>query len=707
MLGDAGIAAAAVVAGATIGSVPAATAAANTAYTTLQFMVGFPLNGLTVDVFTQALALFQRQNPSLRVKLVQPSVMNVGSTGATAEAILAGAAPDVFESYRFNAIAATGYLMDLTPFVKSSNLNLAAFPSSLVRFFTRGGRIYGLPEANEWTALAINLTLLNQLGLRQPPQDWDVAAARRLYTQMAQPSSNPSEARYGSWFWMYYSNEPSQYYLAPWGASVVDPNDPSRPAMNTPEMIAAVTYISDLINSGVCGWSTGLGWGHFTRQKVAVGIATDFTLPTIAETAATAGFDFDFWPNPVGPKGGATWGSSSYYALPATAKDPAAAWALLEYIETNPALARAIMRLYLYPSPFVNLQEEFIAVIKQYAPSLRHKNLAAFSYWSDHAEQPAFQYDEVQAQDLASQYFGNIWSKKASVVAALTEAQGRLAALENAGRVASASTARVAQQLTTLGHASGPVALTPPPVAGVGVAAATAPGLGSFRASSKTWDLLGDGAGVGGTSDNGVYACAAMRSSVAEFTCRLVWFGNLTCPSLSPQAMAGLMARADLSDDAPMVAATVTGGNGVAVSVRVLALMRENQVRNGSGLLPASAITSAAAHGTANGLSRPVYLKLRREGTTWTAFTSLNGQQWLQAGPPMIVQATSMWIGLFATADNSATVNNVNFGNKGYVRASFDHLSFQPSAVYQVGQSGTPPAAGAMPANWASFGPGA
>jgi len=180
LLARAGVLAAASVAGSTLLAQSAAAASQQQTRTTLKFLVGFPINGLTREVFTQALDPFLRAHRSVSVQLVQPSAMYVGNTGIVAEAILAGTAPDVFESWRFNNIAATGYLMDLTPFVKSSNLNLNLFPASLVRFFTRNGRLYGLPEANEWTALAINLTLLDQLGLRRPPPGWDGYTARGL-----------------------------------------------------------------------------------------------------------------------------------------------------------------------------------------------------------------------------------------------------------------------------------------------------------------------------------------------------------------------------------------------------------------------------------------------------------------------------------------------------------------------------------------------
>ena len=61
-----------------------------------------------------------------------------------------------------------------------------------------------------------------------------------------------------------------------------------------------------------------------------------------------------------------------------------------------------------------------------------------------------------------------------------------------------------------------------------------------------------------------------------------------------------------------------------------------------------------------------------------------------------VLRAGSMWIGLAASAHNG------DFGGKGYIRAAFDHVSFEPSAAYQIRASGIPPAAGAIPAGWAT-----
>jgi hypothetical protein len=83
-----------------------------------------------------------------------------------------------------------------------------------------------------------------------------------------------------------------------------------------------------------------------------------------------------------------------------------------------------------------------------------------------------------------------------------------------------------------------------------------------------------------------------------------------------------------------------------------------------------------------NYLLRPVWLRLVRAAGLWTAFTSLDGVQWEQAGNPVGVNAAGVWVGLFATAHDSA------LGKSGLqLQATFDHVEgFLPQLAFQLGQ---------------------
>ena len=308
-----------------------------------------------------------------------------------------------------------------------------------------------------------------------------------------------------------------------------------------------------------------------------------------------------------------------------------------------------------------------------------------------------FKYQDTQAESLVSQYFGNIWSKKMAPVEALTLAAKQVGALEAAGAATQAAQHAALAKVEALNKTSAPVALPPPPVKGIGVPAKLAP---SFSLQSGgVYTLLGIGSDCWGTSDNCTYVCAPTTSSVQSFVCRVVAISNVNCPQLSPWAKIGLMARADLSDDTAMVFLAATGGNGLALEERPVGGGQpgnENADGGRSGLMAPQYVTSDPAKPAANYLLQPIWLKLERQGSRWSGYSSLDGKNWTPAGIPAAMEATSAWIGLFACA------HNTDFNNKGYVRAAFDHISFHPTATYQVGQSGTPPADGPVPSNWAT-----
>ncbi len=78
-------------------------------------------------------------------------------------------------------------------------------------------------------------------------------------------------------------------------------------------------------------------------------------------------------------------------------------------------------------------------------------------------------------------------------------------------------------------------------------------------------------------------------------------------------------------------------------------------------------------------LLRPIWLRLVRDGLAWTAYTSLDGKTWAQAGNQMGVEMGGAWVGLFATSHNSS------FSRKGLIRVRFDNVSFAVKQAFQIG----------------------
>lgn len=129
------------------------------------------------------------------------------------------------------------------------------------------------------------------------------------------------------------------------------------------------------------------------------------------------------------------------------------------------------------------------------------------------------------------------------------------------------------------------------------------PGPGSQTLSGGTWSVTGGGGDIWSTSDSFHFASqplAADGSISAQVT------SQTSTPMM--EAKGGLMMRATTDPGSPNYAVFVTPGNGVVVQYRAL----QGGITN-----------SVSTTGTV-----PVYLKITRAGTTFSAWTSPDGTNW-------------------------------------------------------------------------------
>ena len=195
--------------------------------------------------------------------------------------------------------------------------------------------------------------------------------------------------------------------------------------------------------------------------------------------------------------------------------------------------------------------------------------------------------------------------------------------------------------------------------------------------------VSGSGTGVDGYTDSATFAGQAFTQSRGQFACRLVGLQAVKGTSIANGAKVGLMARGDLSNAAASVGLEVSAGRGVHFHVRPesgmpLVDQRPTSVNAETGLIGSAVILADDSKPAANYLLRPVWLKLVLAVDRWTAFTSLDGAHWSQAGQPVVAKFVGAWVGLFATSHQSGA----------YVRATFDHVTgFLPSVVVQLASS--------------------
>jgi hypothetical protein len=161
---------------------------------------------------------------------------------------------------------------------------------------------------------------------------------------------------------------------------------------------------------------------------------------------------------------------------------------------------------------------------------------------------------------------------------------------------------------------------------------------GTQSLTAGTWTLSGGGADIWGTTDSFHFVWQTLAAN-GSMTARTV---SLSAPS--PWGKAGLMMRATTDPASPYYAVFDTTGNGVVV-----------QYRTATGGSTAQLQVTATT---------PVYLRIIRSGTTFTAATSPDGVTWTTVPGSAITLANlsgSLLRGLAITSHNSGSPGTVTF----------------------------------------------
>jgi hypothetical protein len=164
---------------------------------------------------------------------------------------------------------------------------------------------------------------------------------------------------------------------------------------------------------------------------------------------------------------------------------------------------------------------------------------------------------------------------------------------------------------------------------------------GNQTLTSGSWTIQGGGPDIWGTADAYHFVWQPLPGDGSV---------NSAVTSLSasdPSAKAGVMIRGSTDPGAPYYAAYVTPGNGVVVQIRTGQAVAATQI--------------ATLSGTA-----PVYLKVTRTGTTFSAATSSDGVTWTPVSGSSVSMPNlggSALAGLAVTSHNSGVVGTATFGS--------------------------------------------
>jgi regulation of enolase protein 1 (concanavalin A-like superfamily) len=161
---------------------------------------------------------------------------------------------------------------------------------------------------------------------------------------------------------------------------------------------------------------------------------------------------------------------------------------------------------------------------------------------------------------------------------------------------------------------------------------------GSANYSNGTFTVNGSGTSISGTADQFNYAYQAAGTSYT-ITARVVSMTNT-----NSGAQAGVMIRETLATGSTMVNVNVTPSNGVTWVYR-------------------TATGGSTSGGRTASLVAPYWVRLVRNGSTFTGYFSTDGVNWTQQGTASISMASNAYIGLVVSSRNSSQLCTAIFDN--------------------------------------------
>jgi multiple sugar transport system substrate-binding protein len=295
-----------------------------------------------IEIINSIVADFERQNPTLKVKLERAP-----SGAPYLEKLLTefagGAAPDVMfvEVNNFVNFATRDVFLDLNGFIQADpDFKLDTFYPEVVDRFTVDGKLFVLPrDTAPICCVYYNKDLFDGAGLPYPTNDWqwpkDFLPVVQKLTKTAPNGRIETYGYVDDWsLW-------DAFVLSNGGKYVDDTKHPTRITLDSPEAIEGFQFRQDLIykykvmpSPSQMSAAGGVGSADlFVTGKAGLFLSGIWKTPYFREIK---NFDWDIVMFPRGPKGlhrFPTGGSG--YAITKQSKHPEAAWKLVRFLTSK------------------------------------------------------------------------------------------------------------------------------------------------------------------------------------------------------------------------------------------------------------------------------------------------------------------------------------------------------------------------------------
>jgi hypothetical protein len=195
-------------------------------------------------------------------------------------------------------------------------------------------------------------------------------------------------------------------------------------------------------------------------------------------------------------------------------------------------------------------------------------------------------------------------------------------------------------------------------------------GASSFNPYDNTWLIYGSGDGIWNTSDQFQFASETYSGNGSLS-------GEVTSQTnTNASAKAGVMFRDSTAANGAYAYALVTPSNGVYFQWR------------------ASDGASAQSSSSVSGVTAPVYLKITRSGSSFSAYYSTNGTSWTQVGSTeTITMPTAALVGFGVSSTNTGALSLGSFTNvswpSGIANGVYAITNLKSALVLDAVSSGT------------------
>jgi multiple sugar transport system substrate-binding protein len=293
------------------------------------------------------LAIFQAEHTNLSV-FYTPDPENLADQMPLD--MQAGNAADVFQGCCefFPVWNQKGYVLDLREYVETDlDPTIVADwdPAQYKAFFDASGRQFGVPKYQGTLVLYYNKDIFDKYGVAYPDASWthdDYLAAMKKLTR--DTSGDGKTDIWGSMIDIGWDR--LQTHINAWGAHIVDPSDPSKCVIDSPEAMAALEWVrARMWDDKVMATFTDVNnvgtQAAFYGGKLAMVEDGSWGLKNILENAD---FRVGVAPMPSGPVKRVTLSTTDGFGIYSQTRHPQEAWELVKFLaskEYGLAMAKA------------------------------------------------------------------------------------------------------------------------------------------------------------------------------------------------------------------------------------------------------------------------------------------------------------------------------------------------------------------------------